>query len=65
MTDFPIQINQGSINFISFIIVKLLSRVIGFLKFPMLPEDGLSKTEICCSLQHIYMIFSFLIILKL
>ena len=45
--------------------VKLLSRVIGFLKFPMLPEDGLSKTEICCSLQHIYMIFSFLIILKL
>jgi hypothetical protein len=35
-----------------------------FLKYRMLPEDGRSKTETCSSLQWIYIIFNFLIILK-
>jgi hypothetical protein len=33
-------------------------------KYRMLPEDGLSKTKICWSLQCSYMIFRFLMILK-
>jgi hypothetical protein len=38
---------------------------VGFLKNQRLPEDGLCKTKTCWGLQCIYMIFNFLIILKL
>jgi hypothetical protein len=36
---------------------------VGFLKYRMLPEVGFWKTETCWSLECVYMIFDFLMIL--
>jgi hypothetical protein len=44
--------------------ILTIYRAAGFWKYRMLPENGLRKTETRWSLQCIYMIFNFLIILK-